>query len=309
MIKFFLRTASLATLALAAFACEQDAVVETVAITTPEPRFAELPAAKESLGKSADGPAVAVYMAEYITADGTDEMGNVVFFNNRGNKQLGADFSPAAQLDGTSDVTYYVDENRPSMDLPVAVTTDAIDRAMDTWDDVTCSELGMTKIPYDGRATGYVSLILGYGGSPSYVADVIHNGWLPAPFFDAIAPNGSASILGVTFTLTLIDTATGEPLDSNNDGKVDVAWREIYYNDRFTWNDGTTYDVETIALHEAGHGLSQAHFGKAFRTLANGKLHFSPRAVMNASYSGVQTDIDKTDLAGHCSNWANWPNK
>ena len=305
----FLRTASLAGLALAAFSCEQDAVVETMEVTTPQPRFVELPTPNKTLGKSADGPAVEVYMAEYITVDGADEMGNVVFFNNRGNKQLGADFSPFALLDGTTDVTYYVDENRPSEDLPVDVTTAAIDRAMDTWDGVTCSELGMTKIPFDGRPTGYISAILGFGGSAAYVADVTHNGWLPALFFDFLAPNGSASILGVTFTLTLIDTETNLPLDSNNDGLADVAWREIYYNDRFAWNDGSTYDVETIALHEAGHGLSQAHFGKAFRTLANGKLHFAPRAVMNATYSGVQTDIDKTDNAGHCSNWANWPNK
>ncbi len=63
-----------------------------------------------------------------------------------------------------------------------------------------------------------------------------------------------------------------------------------------------------MALHEAGHGLSQAHFGKAFRSGGNGKLHFSPRAVMNATYSGVQTSIDQTDNAGHCSNWASWPN-
>ena len=67
------------------------------------------------------------------------------------------------------------------------------------------------------------------------------------------------------------------------------------------------FDIETVALHEAGHGLSQGHFGKKFRTDKNGKIHFSPRAVMNASYSGIQTEILKTDNAGHCSIWANWP--
>jgi hypothetical protein len=87
-----------------------------------------------------------------------------------------------------------------------------------------------------------------------------------------------------------------------------VAWREIYYNDAFLWRDGATYDVETIALHEAGHGLSQAHFGKAFADAGKGKLHFAPRAVMNAAYSGVQTEIDGTDKGGHCSIWGNWPN-
>ena len=74
------------------------------------------------------------------------------------------------------------------------------------------------------------------------------------------------------------------------------------------WNIGSTYDVETIALHEAGHGLSQAHFGTAFIDNGSGQLHFAPRAVMNAAYSGIQNSIDQTDNAGHCSIWANWNN-
>jgi hypothetical protein len=61
-------------------------------------------------------------------------------------------------------------------------------------------------------------------------------------------------------------------------------------------------------LHEAGHGLSQQHFGSAFTDSGNESLHFAPRAVMNAAYSGIQTSISETDNAGHCSNWANWNN-
>ena len=62
----------------------------------------------------------------------------------------------------------------------------------------------------------------------------------------------------------------------------------------FTWaDDGVShFDIETVALHEAGHGLSQGHFGKIHGTVANGKIHFSPRAVMNAAYSGVQRAPD-----------------
>ena len=208
--------------------------------------------------------------------------------------------------DGTSDVSYYVDDNRPSADLAVAASTGAINNAMDTWNGVTCSELGMTNIPFDGRPTGFVSALFGFGGSFDYVADVVHNGWLPADFFDLLATGGSEFILGVTFTIIFTDE-NGDPIDTDNNGKADVAWREIYYNDAFLWNIGSTFDVETIALHEAGHGLSQAHFGKAFLSNGNGNLHFSPRAVMNAAYSGVQTDIKQTDNAGHCSNWAQWP--
>jgi hypothetical protein len=36
-----------------------------------------------------------------------------------------------------------------------------------------------------------------------------------------------------------------------------------------------------------GHGLGQPHFGTAFQTLANGKLHFAPRRVMNAPLLGA----------------------
>ena len=249
----------------------------------------------------------AIYMAEYITADGKEAMGNTVFFVDRGNKQLGGDFVPELQSlsDGTTDVTYYVDQNRPSLDLPVGATTMAIHSAMNTWDRVKCSNLGMTEIPYDGRPTGLVSAILGFGGSFDYVADVTHSGWLPGLFFEFLEPGGSNFILGVTFTI--IWTIGGEPIDIDNNGKIDVAWREIYYNDNFPWALGSTFDVETIALHEAGHGLSQAHFGTAFLSNGNGKLHFAPRAVMNASYSGVQTAIRKTDNGGHCSNWGQWP--
>jgi len=101
-------------------------------------------------------------------------------------------------------------------------------------------------------------------------------------------------ILGVTFTLIWIDGA-GVPTDLDNNKKNDVAFREIYYNDNFTWAIDGNIDVETVALHEAGHGLSQAHFGDIFITDSNGKLHFSPRAVMNATYSGVQQEIAETD--------------
>lgn len=262
--------------------------------------------------RKASGGNYAILMAEYITSGDGDEAGQTVFFRNVGNKQLGGDFVPTSDpnfsLDGTTNVSFYVDQDRPSGDLPVATSTAAINRAMGTWDGVNCSELGMFEVPYDGRTTGLVAAEFGYGGSYDYVADVLHCGWMPGSFFNFLAPGGSNFILGVTFTIVFTDI-NGNLIDSDKNGKYDVAWREIYYNDAFLWQDGDTYDVETVALHEAGHGLSQGHFGKAFRTTSNGKLHFSPRAVMNAAYSGVQTQILETDKAGHCSNWAQWPNK
>jgi hypothetical protein len=296
--------AGLAALLLLGFACEQNDMHDRTELSDL-PIYANLPSLSNArLGNSN----YAVYSAEYLTPAESGQVGNTIFFNDRGNKQLSADFVPGLSLDGSDNVSYYVDQTRPSADLPAAVTSQAIDRAMATWENVKCSDLGLTKISSSlSISSGFISAILGFGGSTDYVADLVHAGWLPAPFFDALAEGGSTFILGVTFTIIFTDD-DGNPVDTNNDGKIDVAWREIYYNDAFTWRDGGHYDVETIALHEAGHGLSQGHFGKAFLDNGKGKVHFAPRAVMNAAYSGIQRTINGTDNGGHCSIWANWPN-
>lgn len=280
-------------------------LIPTAALVALALAWLQPPAAAQSASAASFGRAL--YMAEYFTTGDGDQVGRVVFFNDRGNKQLSADFAPGLALDGTDAISYYIDDSRPTGDVDLATSSAAIDRAMATWDGVTCSQLGMVKQPFTGQS-GFVSALFGFGGSFDYFADVVHAGWLPGGFFDLLAPGGSDFILGVTFTIIFTD-ANGDPVDTNGDRKADVAWREIYYNDAFTWQDGARFDIETVALHEAGHGLSQAHFGTAFRTASNGRLHFAPRAVMNAAYSGRQTTIDQTDLAGHCSNWANWPNR
>ena len=299
---------SIATL-LIAIACEKENDVQSLQPVDDSPVFMKLPVKGQANGRIGTNTRYAVYSAEYLTTGESGQVGRTVYFKDVGNKQLSQDFVPGLALDGTDDVSYYIDETRPSDDLPVAVSSAAISRAMQTWDDVSCSDLGIFRIPSQpGIETGFVSALLGFGGSLDYVADVLHAGWLPAEFFDEIAPpDGSTYILGVTFTIIFTDDA-GNPVDTDNNNKLDVAWREIYYNDAFEWADGDHYDVETIALHEAGHGLSQGHFGKAFRTDNNNKLHFAPRAVMNAAYSGIQTEIDGSDNGGHCSNWASWPN-
>ena len=64
--------------------------------------------------------------------------------------------------------------------------------------------------------------------------------------------------------------------------------------------------MESIAAHEAGHGLSQAHFGTVFIT-KGGNFQFAPRAVMNAVYVSPQQALLSTDEGGHCTNWSRWP--
>lgn len=245
--------------------------------------------------------------AEYITSAESNMAGQTVIFTNRGSKKLDFDFSPVAKINGTPDISYYVDQVRPGTDLDLATKEAAIDRAAATWNGVNCSEFGLYKVPGLPVPIGIVAAQLGFPSIASYIADVNHAGWMPAVFFDFVAEDGSQFILGVTFTFLLIDE-NGEFIDTNADGKFDVGLREIYYNDNFFWGDGNQVDVESIALHEMGHGLSQGHFGKAF-IKNQGSLQFAPMAVMNAGYfGGSQTELKGTDNAGHCGIWSNWPN-
>ena len=245
-------------------------------------------------------------MAEWITEpDAVEGAGTYIYFLDRGNKQLGVHWVPGdPRRDGRMDITYAVDqtEGATSSGLTTEATTMAIDRAMDTWNNVNCSTIPITRLPdLAGVDLGVVEYLSGLGGLPFPVADITHTGWLPA----GLLPD---YVIGVTYTFWWVDQ-DGNPTDINGDHKFDAAFREILYNDIFDWKIDANMDVETIALHEAGHGLSQAHFGSAFLTTSNLKLHFNPRALMNAAYSGVQQEVTKTDNAGHCSIWASWPNK
>jgi hypothetical protein len=293
-------------LAAMALGCETQDVITDKSVDA-SPLFMSL----EKLAPNARASASSkytVYTAEYLTSSESGQVGRTVYFNDVGNKQLDHDFVPGLSLDGSDNISYYIDENRPSNDLAVSITSNAINRAMLTWQNLECSDLGLNRMPFNRRTkTGWVAAYLGLPGSFEYTADVVHSGWLPASFFNAIATGGADYILAVTFTITFTDE-NGNLVDVDNNGKADVAWREIYYNDKFSWADGKHYDVETIALHEAGHGLSQDHFGTAFLDGGSGQLHFSPRAVMNAAYSGIQTQILETDNAGHCANWSEWSN-
>jgi hypothetical protein len=185
---------------------------------------------------------------------------------------------------------------------------------MNTWNTVTCATIPLDKLSDYGVDWGFVQFLWFLnggppGGYPGWYADITHAGWLPGGFFDwALGPGASGYVLGATFTF-----AFGSPpdyTDLDNNGKIDVAFREIYYNDAFTWGIDPIWpviDVETVVLHEMGHALSLDHFGKLFQTDKNGKFHFAPRAVMNAGYNGVQQDLAGTDNGAFCSVWDGWP--
>lgn len=260
------------------------------------------------------GQGITLEKIEFLSAE---EAGRTVFFNNNGNKQLSSDFVPndPRNVGGTA-VPYWIDDSQlgTSSGMSAQATFDALVSTMETWDAVTCS--GGLDIPFIGTSSeivgpgvdvGFVQFLTGFGGFDGFIPGTIgHSGILPATFFESVL--GASNVLGVTFTFTWNE-------DINGDGVGDVAIKEIYINDGFNWQDAPDdvlgngiYDFETVVLHEVGHGLSQAHFGTAFRDSGKGNLHFSPAALMNAGYTVGRREVAITDEAGHCSNWGNWPN-
>ncbi len=257
-----------------------------------------------------EGAAYRAAIAEYVTEPAGGEAGNTVLSKVVGNKQLTADFVPfdprrgwSGPAGGAADnVTFAIDQTGDAVPflggLTAAQTTGAILGAMNTWEGVNCSTLPLAQNSTFGIDVGVIAFLNGLGGSPFVFADVQHAGFRDINF--------AGGILGVTFTFIFV--SGGLPTDIDNNGLADAAFREIYYDPSFTWRtNGGNIDVETVALHEAGHGLSQAHFGTV--ALNNdGSLKASPRAVMNALYSGPLRNLLGTDNGGHCSNWAAWPN-
>jgi hypothetical protein len=267
----------------------------------------------------AAGANVQIGMVEWINNGESEQLGQTILFKNVGNKQLAFDFVPGdPRRHGGTDIRYRTDGTEPSADA--VATFGAIDSAMTTWDNETCSTIPITDLGDTAADIGFVQAFFGFGGNPSIVeplvagADISHDGFLPPGFFNLLAPGGGGFILGVTFTIIFVD-GSGNPTDIDNNGTFDAAYREIYYNDGFTWEndpndvpgDGRV-DLETVALHESGHGLSQAHFGQGAIINANGNLRLSPQAVMNAAYIFGQQSLLGTDTGGHCSNWGQWPN-
>lgn len=274
---------------------------------------------------AANGKNYRIEMAETITNLEANEAGNILLFNNRGNRRLAFDFVPGdprrAALgtgDAGTNITYAVDDVNLTNDIAGVGELNEIRAAMATWDNVTCSTLPLTDRGNTNADVGAVQALFAQrlppgtipAGTGGVAADIQHAGFLPPQFFQLL---GSSNILGVTFTFIFVD-GDGNPTDVDNNGVGDAAFREIYYNDGFRWEVDPTdqpgdgrFDLQTVALHEAGHGLSQAHFGRGVINSQTGSIQLSPQAVMNAGYIFGQQSLLGTDNAGHCENWASWP--
>jgi hypothetical protein len=246
---------------------------------------------------------------EYLLANG---MGAELLARDVGNKRGFAQFVPfdsrrawsAPDTEGNDNLSFAIDQVDavpPMGGLGAAETNAMIISSLQTWEDVQCSELGLTQFPDFGIDIGLVAFFGGIGGSPFVFADIQYAGFNELDFTGALD-----GVLAVAYTFNFIIPATGEPTDVDNNGYLDTAFAEIYFDPSWDWTDGPAgFDVETISLHETGHALSQGHFGNLFRK--KGVLRASPKAVMNAFYGGVQRSLLGTDNGGHCGMWANWP--
>jgi hypothetical protein len=228
-----------------------------------------------------------------------------IFAFDHGNKRLPFQFvpdDPRRVGDGPGNaITYLVDRSDGATlsSLSPSRTEAAIDRAIETWGQVRCGT-PLRKVEDDGSDPDFLDGIFGFGEIGSPRAQITHTGWVRG-----VLPEG---VLAITFTVGFRDER-GLYSDIDGDGLWDCAFREIYYSDDWPWGIDADYpmiDVESVALHETGHGLSQAHFGRQFRTPGSGRIHSTPRAVMNAGYIGLQQDLRGTDIAGHCGLWSSW---
>jgi hypothetical protein len=255
-----------------------------------------------------------------VSADSGGWEGATTLIANNRTHTLSSAFVPSdPRRGGSPDISYLVDQSDGSalsrtsagavFTLPNSATEAEIDASMLRWQNQpNCGAPTVVKIADSGADPDLIDALVQPTvytlGTP--FADITQAGWLPRAFFDALAPNGSASILGVTFTFVFVDAA-GVPTDIDGDKRSDAAFREIYYNRRFGWTANGAFagdvDIQSVATHESGHAYGLGHFGKVF--ISNGVIKYAPKAVMNAVYVSKYRDLAGTDNASFCQLWAN----
>lgn len=264
-----------------------------------------------------DHTAVLAY-AETLTDPHSGEPGQVTWFRkDLGNGQLSHNFvyddpRRAAYNGAAPGLTYAVKEENISADTHLVDPVFWLHESVMSWGVRQCAELPISENTTSAGLPGVVETYFATGNIYAiWEADLTQVGFRSAAEFPYFAAN--PNVLGVTFTLTWVD-GEGNPTDIDDNGKADVAFREIYYNDDHEWADNgvegvqldetRVFDFPTVAIHEVGHGFSTAHFGSI--GFKRGQLFSKPLAVMNAIYGGMQRELRGRDHASACATWDEW---
>jgi len=188
-----------------------------------------------------------------------------------------------------SGLSYLIDESWDTGDAgapSLEALTDAIDRAVATWDRDSCTAgLPLRATMGPGGDVTVFDYLLGTGGlGDPFAADVVVAG-LPAGMSEFFGPD----TLAFSVTFVFVD-GSGVPTDVDGDGNMDTAHNEVYFNRDFVWTTGggTGFDLETTTLHELGHALGLGHFSAP------------PRSVMTPTYAGVLHELQPIDHAALC---------
>jgi hypothetical protein len=267
---------------------------------------------------AAAGGQVAVARAELlVTSDAPLKTPRIIFADDR-ELRLDTRWVPRDLRRLATDATLSYSVFSPFANATIGGPAEAaIDRSFATWNAVSCSKLAVRKVALQpGQLPSYI--LTGGLFPPADINDV---GFLPGWVFEQVLGSGSSqTTVGVTFTFAFLEVgpngqllldANGNPIptDVDGDGRFDTAFKEVWYNDALEYaTNGSPglIDIETVALHEHGHALELGHFGKLAGDPKTGKLHVSPRAVMNAALLGVLRTPLGSDNAAVCGNYGSW---
>lgn len=275
-------------------------------------------AGPEASARKSAPPTVALGMAEYLADPASGQAGRTVyFFKGLGNGHEFADFVYAdprrmAINGGNPGVTYGVKTGFPSADPNLTNQFWWMREAIETWNRESCVRTPLIENQVDPNRPG---ISVGGFDMTQLEADITVVG------FDGAGTLFWPGSWDLAVTLTYYYASFGDegfvPSDVDGNGKADVAFKEIYFNDAFDWSDNgmegmqpnnvQLFDLPTVALHEAGHATGAAHFG--YSRPIRDEVVISPLTVMNPIYAGNRRSLTGHDRAVNCSNWAQWPNK
>jgi hypothetical protein len=270
-----------------------------------------------AISRQAAAKGVAVARAELLlTSNAPVKTPRVVFANDR-QLRLDSRWVPRDSRRLATDATLKYAVFSPLARATVGgLAESAFDASFATWNAVGCSNIAVRKVALP--ADRLPSFILTGLFPPADINDV---GFIPGPFFDAVfGTSASQFTVAVTVTFTFIQVGpSGQPIldpngnpiptDVDGDGHADTAFKEVWFNDALgysTTGTATAIDIESAALHEHGHSLELGHFGKVVGDPKTGKLHVSPRAVMNAVLVAPQRTPLGSDNAALCGVYSSW---